>query len=510
MMTSARPSVLLLGLDGATFDIINPLIGQGSLPNLARLIGDGFCAPLKSTIMPNSYPAWVSLTTGVNPGKHGIFWPLIRKEEGSLSLKLMSSRDIRARRIWHYLGDRGYRVAVFNVPTEYPPEPVNGLLVCGALTPDVSCPFTYPRELKDEILRITPGYRCEIDYSTHLDKLAKDLISSIEDKEKTLLYLLKNKPWDFFMAVFTETDLAQHKFWAGIDERHPGHPLQKKKFGAFVHDVYRRLDEAVGKTLASVPEGTTVLVVSDHGFGAFYQSFSLPKWLEDEGYLALKKGQPAAVAKSMLKRTGVLKKARALRAHLSSLRSRLGGRSGVRQMREKSALSSADLLSRVHWERTKAYYTADYGIRLNLKGREPLGVVSPGAEQRSLENEIRKKLGALTYSNGQPVFEAVMTKDEAFSGPLLERAPDLIVPVNYALAPPAPEGWPYTLTHPSLTGTHAPLGIFIARGEGIPRGRSIGSLSILDIAPTVLSLFQLPPTEEMEGRVLAPQAENLE
>ena len=113
--------VLVIGLDGATFSVIDPMIEQGRLPHLASLIKGGTRTPLKSTTMPNSYPAWASATTGVNPGKHSIFWSLIRKDNNSYPLQLMNSNDIQAKTLWHTLGDHGKKVVVVNVPTEYPP-----------------------------------------------------------------------------------------------------------------------------------------------------------------------------------------------------------------------------------------------------------------------------------------------------------------------------------------------------------------------------------------------------
>jgi len=201
--------VLVIGLDGATFSVIDTLIKQGRLPHLAALIERGARMPLKSTIMPNSYPAWVSATTGVNPGKHSIFWSLIRKENNAYPLQLMNSNDIKARTLWHILGDYGKRVVVVNVPTEYPPRELNGVLVCGALTPGPESDYTYPKELKDEILEVVPDYKNEIEIGhVTLTELSLEIMPSIQNREQLLLYLMKEKPWDLFFTVFTDTDLA--------------------------------------------------------------------------------------------------------------------------------------------------------------------------------------------------------------------------------------------------------------------------------------------------------------
>jgi predicted AlkP superfamily phosphohydrolase/phosphomutase len=502
-MDKKNPKVIVLGLDGADFGIIDSLIATGGLPRLASLMEAGTRGRLRSTVMPNSFPAWTSCITGVNPGKHGIFWALVRRAGAATPLHLMSSADIRARRLWDILGAEGRRVGIVNVPVEYPPSEVNGFLVCGALTPGPDSAFTFPPGLRQEVFEAVPGYACEIDYADmNLDRLARQTMKSIADREKLMLHLLARKEWDLFFGVFTESDLVQHKYWAGIDPGHPDHARFRRRFGTFVHDVYRRLDEAVGRILEAVPASAYVFIVSDHGFGPFYQSFSIPRWLEKNGYLAL----DAPSAGSRLKRlvSGTLGPRRTL--PLKRLAATLRGLSkrarSVRSQREREESSGARAGRSIRWEGTRAYFTPDFGIRLNLLGREPRGIVEPGPGADALVREVAERLRPLKYSNGKPVFEAVLTKEEAFTGPAVPDAPDLVVPINHAEAPAALEGWDFALTHPTLTGTHAPQGVLIARGPGIKAGAVIEGARILDITPTVLFLFGLPLTEDMDGQVL--------
>lgn len=502
-MDNTRPRVVVIGLDGATFDVIDPLIREGRLPHLAGLMERGVSGPLNSTVTPNSFPAWVTCTTGVNPGKHGIFWSLIRTGSGSCRFKLMSSRDIRARRLWHLLGDQGIRVGVVNLPTEYPPEAVNGFMVCGALSPGVESEFTYPPGLREEILAAVPGYRCEVDFARSNSKvLAGQLLRSIENRERLLLHLLRNHPWDLFFAVFTETDIAQHKFWAGIDPRHPDHPRLKGELKTFVHRVYERLDRAVGEIIRTVPRNTVVMIISDHGFGPYYQSFSLPRWLTEKKYLVLKESPVRAGLKKVLQGAGLLEKTksagRSLAGRFQGSRRRLDSR----YLREREASASGNLEGTVDWERSRAYFGGDQGIRLNLRGREPRGIVSPGREENALKEKIRNELENLTYSNGRPVFKKVLTKEEAFRGSSLDRAPDLIPVIDHSQAPPAPERWKFRAVLPGISGAHSSRGIFIAAGPGVGRGRSLAGLDIIDITPTILYMLDHPLTRDMDGRVM--------
>lgn len=502
-MKTDRKKVLVIGLDGATFDIIDPLVSMGRLPNLASLIRQGTRGTLKSTVMPNSYPSWSSCVTGVNPGKHGIFWSLIRKDNLAYPLQLMNGTDIKARKLWQILSEYGFQVGIVNVPSEYPPEPLNGFLVCGALTPDGESNFTFPRELKNEIKQAVPDYRCEIDYAEiSLEEMADQLMRSIENREKLIVHLLENKSWDLFFAVFTESDLAQHKFWAGIDPNHPDHEQQKKRFGDFIHRVYERLDQSVGKIMKKVPEETTVFLISDHGFGPFYQSFSLTQWLVDENYLVLRDFFLKKWLKKMVLRMNLIKTVQMLKYQMSALWFLKISSKNVRALREKDVISGRKLEEKINWNQTRAYFTSDYGVRINLKTREPNGIVHPGEEENELKQEIREKLNRLRFSNGFPVFEAVLFKEEVFQGPSMEDAPDLIVPIDYAHAPSEPEKWAYTLTHATLKGTHTPFGIFICKGKEIQKGANVLHAEITDITPTILTIFGVPLTEDMDGRVI--------
>jgi len=164
MKKPENQKTLLIGLDGATFDIIEPLLKEGKLPHIGKLLKNGTSALLRSTIMPNSYPAWTSCLTGVNPGKHGIYWSLIREDKTVYPLRLMTTLDLGAKSLWQLLGEKGVKVGIVNVPIVYPPVEVNGFLVSGALTPNDASEFTHPQNLKTDILKEVPEYRCEIEF----------------------------------------------------------------------------------------------------------------------------------------------------------------------------------------------------------------------------------------------------------------------------------------------------------------------------------------------------------
>src|SRR5262249_31348105 len=146
---------VIIGLDGATFDIIKPMAAAGRLPVLARLMREGSHAPLRSTILPNSFPGWSSCTTGTSEGKHGVFSPFM-KTVGDYAVGEWSGRDIMTRPVWDLLTEQSGRSIVINVPTPYPPEPLNGVMITGMLTPNPNVEWTYPAALKQEILFAIP------------------------------------------------------------------------------------------------------------------------------------------------------------------------------------------------------------------------------------------------------------------------------------------------------------------------------------------------------------------
>src|SRR5215813_4183839 len=279
---------VIIGLDGATFDIIQPLARAGRLPVLERLMREGVSAPLRSTILPNSFPGWASCTTGTSEGMHGVFSPFI-KNKSSYSVRAMSGRDIMTRPVWSILTEQGGRSIVVNVPTTYPPETINGLMVTGTLTPGRNSTFTYPASLKDELLNEFPNYVIEPERIPDKYARAREFRRTIEVRERALRFLMQRGEWDFLMVVFSVLDRAQHDYWADMDSTHPRHdPKTPREFREFVHEIYERLDAAAGRLVEQLPAETRVFVVSDHGFCAELFEVRVNELLASAGLLAFK------------------------------------------------------------------------------------------------------------------------------------------------------------------------------------------------------------------------------
>jgi predicted AlkP superfamily phosphohydrolase/phosphomutase len=487
-----KDRVLVLGLDGATFDVIDRLIAEGRMPNLERLARDGVRGKLESTAITNSFPAWSSCTTGVNPGKHGIFYALLR-DRTRYGLKLMNSSDVKARRLWNLLNDAGYTTGIVNVPGTYPPQPLDGFLVTDMLTPSLESRLTEPESLKGEMLEALGDYIIDVPIGLGTKEYVRErLHRSIEIREELALWLLERHDPDFFMCIFTELDRCQHRFW---NDQDPSHPLyaEGNQFEGVVDEIYERCDRAVGRILEHVGPDATVFVVSDHGFAGYRRNVLINHWLIDQGLLVLQ--DPPAGPGLLGRAIGRLKRA------LSPLAPPKDGKTYVSKWTNVTT-SENDYLDRVDWSRTRVYFAQHGGLRINLAGREPQGIVTE-AEYPAVIGKIRREIVKLRFpDSGEQIFERIVTKEEAFSGPFLEDAPDVLVDgsrrsrLRMSIMPG------HGLFVDAIHGGHDRFGIFYAVGKGIKRAATVEDARLLDVTPTVLYRFGAPLTTDMDGRVL--------
>jgi len=278
--------VLIIGLDGATFKVLGPLMDKGKMPNLAHIRDQGVNGTLMSTVPSLSGPAWTSFFTGLNPGKHGVFsW---RRDPRSRDpANLVSSRTVIGDKVWDLLGKEGLRSCVIGVPVTYPPDEMKGAIVTGILTPMDAKVFTYPPELSEELRAM--GYRTDYQFRNDdydgKDETRRALYKEIKElahvRVEAAQLLLERGPWNLFVVMFGQTDQVQHFFW---DDQE----VLAEFFG--IMDRYiGRLVEAFSKAI----DPLYVLVMSDHGFDASpTRSFALNKWLEEEGFVG--KGEKKA------------------------------------------------------------------------------------------------------------------------------------------------------------------------------------------------------------------------
>jgi predicted AlkP superfamily phosphohydrolase/phosphomutase len=502
--------VLVIGLDGVTFDLLGPWIEAGELPNLRRLMQQGTWGKLRTTLPPISASSWSSFVTGVNPGKHGLV-DFVFPSANSYKVSMINATSRRTRALWNWLNDAGLKVGLLGIPTTYPTEPVDGFMISGFLAPGPDSAWAYPPELKQELLaelgefQLAPNERYR---STRwLDRFLDDLTASVENRTQAALYLMRNKPWDLFAVVYWDTDMVQHETWRLLDPSHPRYDAheaaaERDRILAF----HRKVDADVGRLLAEVDSDTLVVVMSDHGFGPVHSFFLTNNWLASMGWLRFKRG-PWTSFKRLIFRLGY--------TPLSMFR--ITKAVGLGRLRKKVRFQQqAGLLNRmflsfddVDWSRTQAFSIGSFGqVYINVAGAYPEGIVQPGREYEELKERIaREALALCDPRSSKPMVERVYRREEIYSGLYAAHTPDLIV---------QPQGWEYMAfghadfgsnklveSITGLSGHHRLDGVLILAGGGVKAGSSLEGASILDLAPTILHALGVAVPEALDGRVLS-------
>jgi len=519
-----KSKLLVIGLDGATFRIIDPLIDKGLLPTIQRLRDKGVYSVLDSTVDTNSPCAWSTFISGKNPGKHGIFG-FFEAKPNSYDVRFLNGAFRSGKPIWRILGDNGKKVGVINVPFSYPAEEVNGFMIAGPDSPNkYDDKFAYPPGVISELEMNSGPYIIEAGASAlvrqgKLSQAIQKLHDCIEARVAAARYFLKRNSYDFFMVVFTESDRVQHHFWKYINPQHPAYSSsQNAQLRNTIYDVYVRLDRAVEDIVKAAGPDYAVLLMSDHGAGpSSPKTFFINRWLESAGYLTYKNDETMKdAAKSFFEKTisksYVYVKSRFSRRWKRMLRNLLPG--------IKNKASSILRGSQIDWQNTKAFsWENSPAIYINQKQRFPFGPIESGGDYERVREDIIRGLLQLTSPiDGERVVESVQKKEEVYWGPYLDKAPDLFVRWrndDYTVRPgfatqsnnfievitDTELGKVETIARPS--GVHMPEGIFIFSGSGINSGIMTGNLQLYDITAIILYYLGVPIPGDFDGRVVS-------
>ena len=491
--------LLIIGIDGATFDLIKPWSEAGHLPNLTRLMDNGVHANLASTLPPVTSPAWPTFMTGCNPGKHGVF-DFIQPSGANYSM--VNSTLVRQPTIWQRLSKAGYRVGVLNVPITYPAQPINGFMVTGIPSP-LSGDICYPADLISRYQKEFGEYRTAplIQYKPGVEvEYIKDIYDLIRAHGDWALGLMSREPWDVLMVHFIALDIMKHALWRFMDKSHPRY--ESSPYEQAIRDGYKLVDEYIGRMLARLPEKSTVLVMSDHGFGPLKQIVNLNMFLLAQGFLQLKNDWwtqlKAAAFKNGLTPAGVYHMIETI--GLQNLATR------VSKNARNKVVSKFLSFDNVDWRRTVAYSMGHVGqIYLNVVGREPQGVIKP-ENYHAVRQQIIDALYELKDENGKPVVTKIILREETYHGPYTEKGPDihLVLDDYNMIAFPlfATNGKIFTQQIRGDSGCHRREGIFIGQGNGIKKKGKLPEANILDLAPTIMAVMNQPVPRVMDGRVL--------
>lgn len=461
---SRSPRVAIIGLDCAEPSLVFERFAH-RLPTLAGLRARGAWGTLRSCEPPITVPAWMSMMSSKDPGRLGYYGFRNRADRSYERMTTATSLAVKEPLLWDHLGQAGKKVVLIGVPQTYPPRAVNGLMVTDFLTPSIESNYTYPLDLKREIASLPDVHPYEFDVSDFRsdDKgKIRDAIVRMTDKRFALArHLLTTKPWDFFMMVEMGTDRVHHAFWQHMDPRHHRH-VPDNPFASVIEDYYVHVDHRVGEIVGLLPEDTHVLVVSDHGAQCMEGGIALNQWLVERGYLTLHE-------------------------------------------RPKTPTRLEAL--RVDWSRTTAWGAGGYYGRLflNVRGREPQGLVAP-EDYEATRNRLIAELEALGGPDGRPIGTRVHKPEALYPEVRGAAPPDLFVYFgDLRWRSVGTVGGPVH-TFENDTGpddaNHAPDGMLIAVGPGVrPEGPIVG-MQLMDVAPTVLRLFDMDVPSDMRGRVI--------
>lgn len=468
---------LVVGLDGAAFNVLEPWIAGGQLPTLARMIHRGSSGVLRSTIPPLTCPAVICLCTGKNPGKLGVGLHGFVDSDGTL----FSMNDIHACTLWDILGSHGYRSCVANLRATYPPQPMGGVLISGA-PPSPDSQYVYPSHLQGQ----TTGFHITNEAFAELKAQIFDRQRSGLDQLKDLLWkryrafksIVDHDNFDFGLLWIASTDIIQHWSWRNQQ---------------FILEIFQEVDGVLADVLASFPQ-TNILVVSDHGFeGPYYREFNVNVWLREQGFLRLR-GSPSLnhFFKSLLS-----VKERLPKNLLRALR-RLRGRAQRIGRNETTSTPSLPVLPGADWRNGGAYLLSHWGIRVVP------GSMSP-TEVDQFTQDIIERLEELRDGAGGKVVKGIWRREEFYSGPYVGELPDIVFllnqyePRDFLVGQALPE---MPLTPKFGRHDFAPEGILIAYGPDVQAGNKLEEMSIFDVTPTVLHIMGVAVPTAMDGRVL--------
>jgi len=516
-MGKSKQRLLVLGFDGASPQLLNAWLDEGKLPFLKQMIDQGAYGPMRSVPNMSSPPAWTSMITGKNPGKHGIY-RFTERNFNSYRYTYVNGAFRKSETFWDILcGEK--TGCIINVPMTYPAQQINGCMISGLDTPGAdSEEACYPRDLISRLnsrssvpYKIAPDFGHMLRNGGRFGDVADHLLESIEMRYAHTCLLMDEYDWDIFKVVFSETDLVHHFFWKFIDPAHPDYRQEEADlYGDTIFKIYQRLDDVSRRLIEKNPDAT-VMIVSDHGGAVNTRGNELMcDWLESIGLLKRKssgEGDSSSLSLSGLKRSVANLGYRAANKVLSK-ETKMKLARKLPSLRE--GIESAFRLGDIDWEHTKAFNDgAQDDIWINRQGRDPLGTVTDAEYDEICDficTELKQAVDAVT---GEPIVEDVFKRGDAYQGKYVDKASDITyvwktdAVINGIKTPNSPAikkvwDWPPEIA----TGGHSMDGILIAYGPGIAHGSKLTNAQIMDITPTILYFFDEEIPQDVDGKVV--------
>ncbi|OGP84746.1 MAG: hypothetical protein A2Y95_03765 [Deltaproteobacteria bacterium RBG_13_65_10] len=474
---------LLLGLDSATFTVMDALVADGRLPFFTRCLSEGVRAELLSTPNPLTPPAWTTLMTGVGPGRHGIydFMRFHERAEGPFGT-LVTSNDVQSETIWTLASRQGRRVICLNFPAMFPVQPIEGFVVPGYVSARQLKTSVYPRDLYPR-LKALPGFDPK-EFSWSMDETRKAVEGvAPEDCERWIHYLMgkdrgwfqiarmlmREEPWDLTAVLFDGVDRIQHLCWRYIDPTLAGSLSSdwERKMRRMAITYFEHLDAYLAELVALAGPQTRVFIASDHGAGSTTEIFYANAWLASKGYLTWREGTPPDRDDRL------------------------------------SAPHIFEFYKTIDWQQTKAYVRSSSANGIYIRTARPgIPGIPPETYPTFRAKLISELLDFRDPSTGETVVKRVMVREEAFPGAVMEEAPDITLFLRDGGHPSIMPCEVFLKPRGEIIGMHRPEGIFLACGPGIRRGATLSTLQIADVAPTLLYSLGLPIPSDFEGKLI--------
>jgi len=475
-------TILVVGLDGASFNLIDPWLEQGLLPNFQELAATGASGELESCIPPVTMPAWRVYSTGKYPGKLGVFWHQ-QLDPQTWRLITPNATHFHSADLWDYLNDAGYRTGIVGMPDTYPPHPLAGFMVCaGPGAADSG--YTYPEHLAEELEReveYQPTIKSDFAEITPEGPEAKEALRVIDRTFAAAEYLLERDTVQFLQVSTFDINRLQHVFF-------DGEPTL---------EAWQSVDRWLGKL---TPRFDYTLIMSDHGTERLERAFFLNVWLRQNGYLKTRfhpldvlprLGLNANTVGRIMHNLGLTRlfSYETLVKYGSMLPRSTGG---------FGEFGNQAMLQRLDLKRTRVVALPQgpiYINRQNVPGKD---------EYERLRDELIRRLEALTDPlTGRRVLRKVYRREEVYHGPYVEQAPDLVALDEDAYHNRAGLSQPDAFAPSwSWKGNNRHNGLFVISGPEIRSGIRLEGVRIVDLAPTILHLCGVAVPGDMDGQVL--------
>ncbi|WP_330631988.1 alkaline phosphatase family protein [Halocatena halophila] len=469
----------VVGLDGASWRLLEPWIASGELPNLRALREEGVWAGHNSCLPPVTFPNWKCYSSGKDPGGFGVYWfERVDLEAGEIST--IDSRDYRTAELWDYLNDEGYTTGVVNMPTMYPPREIDGPLVCGGPGTvegeyrSIDSGYTHPEALATTLER-------EHEYEVHPDPLISSneergeeveaILDVLEQRFAVALDLFERKELDLVHVTLFYLNVLHHFFW---DEE----PSKR---------AWTLVDEWIGRLKAL--DDVNLVIVSDHGSAPTTTEFYINEWLAEHGYQ-----QRTQTVEDFLRPLGINREnvlALAKRAGLVDPLAAIVPERIQQLVPQSAGIKRARKLDAIDLDRTKAVASSQGPIYIN-----------PAFDVDAVAEELIADLESVRDSDG-PLFTRVVRGSAVYSGPFTDEGPQVVVDQRPGVHVNDGMGGGNVQTGPDRwAAENTPNGIFVAAGPDFDDRGEIDRISILDVAPTLLATFECDVPSDMRGEVL--------